>query len=343
MKNSDGVVLESAGQRLAVHDPRGSFAAAITAAAGMTYAEPQPGPGLPDIVEHFEPGRRGFPTDRMNPVTRGVWADDAGNTVVQSVGGSGFSQHWSAEADHLRVRTRWAPSAMESAASSLLRARFDALRAQVLLHYPVLWWASVKGMAPLHVSVLELDGINVLLAGPGGVGKSSLVARELSVGASAVCDNLAVSEGRTMYGVREALRVPREMTADAGGKRTTHGRREQRWHGRVASLRPDVVVAVSRGPRPRATVEAIAPEEARRALVAGTFGAGELRRFWSLAAMLSLGTRRGPAVAPVEEVARSLTDRLPCYRLDLGAHPGPPLRVLLAEQLLQLSREGVGR
>lgn len=341
--NGRVLVVESAGQRLAVLDNTGSFRGAITAAAGLTAAEPRPRAGAPDITEHFEPGRSGFPRDGLSPVTRGVWADEAGNTLVESVGGSGFTQLWSTEAHHLRIRTRWAPSPMESAASSLLRARFDALRAQVLLHYPVLWWAAVKGMAPLHVSVLEVDGINVLLAGPGGVGKSSLVARELAAGSSAVCDNLAVSEGVTMYGVRESLRVPREAGAAPGGRRTTHGRREQRWHGRVGSMRPDMVVALSRGHTPRTTVAAIAPEEARHALVAGTFGAGELRRFWSLAAMLSLGTRRGPALPPVEAVAGRLTDRLPCYRLDLGAHPGPPLRALLADQLLQLHREGVGR
>ena len=335
--------LESAGQRLAVLDGVGPFRAAIAAAAGMTYAEPHPAPGPPDLTHHLEPGRGCFPTQGMSPVTRGVWADDSGTTVVDSVGGSGFTQLWSVEEDHLRIRTRWAPSRTEWAASSALRARFVALRAQVLLHYPVLWWAAVKGMAPLHVSVLELDGVTVLLAGPGGVGKSSLVARELVAGASAVCDNLAVSEGETVYGVREALRLPRESALAVGGRKTTHGRLEQRWHGRVSSLRPDVVVAVSRGTGPRSSVAAISADEARHALVAGTFGAGELRRFWSLAAMVSLGTRQGPAVAPVESVAARLTDRLPCYRLDLGAQAGPPLRVMLADQLLQLRREGVGR
>ncbi|KRE97503.1 hypothetical protein ASG76_01955 [Nocardioides sp. Soil774] len=341
--STDGILLESAGQRLVVCDPRGRLAAAMTSAAGTTFAEAHPRTGLPDIVEHVETGRRGFSTAEMSPVTRGVWADDAGDTVVESVGGSGFTQHWSVDDDRLRIRTRWAPSPAESAAASLLRPRFDALRAQVLLHYPVLWWAVVKGMAPLHVSLLEVDGINVLMAGPGGVGKSSLVARELAAGASAVCDNLAASDGWTVHGVRESLRLPAEMASGAGGRRTTHGRREERWHGRVDSLRPDVVVVVSRGQAPSATVRPIAPEEARHALVAGTFGAGELRRFWSLAAMLSLGTRRGPAVAPVEAVAGTLTQRLPCFRLDLGARPGPPLRVLLADQLLQLGSEGVGR
>ena len=52
--------------------------------------------------------------------------------------------------------------------------RFRALRGQVLLHYPVLWWACLQGRAPLHVSVVEVEGTVVVLAGPGGLGKTTL-------------------------------------------------------------------------------------------------------------------------------------------------------------------------
>jgi hypothetical protein len=253
------------------------------------------------------------------------------------------------EGQELHVRSRWTPSTVETVAAKALRARFDALRAQVLLHYPVLWWAAMRGMAPLHVSVVEIDGVGVLLAGPGGVGKSSLVARELARGASATCDNLAVSDGVTAFGLGEPLRLPPdagEGVADgperASGARTTHGRRLQTWRGRVPSLRPDLVVVLRRGDQAAPSVQRVDEGTAARALVAGTFAAGELRRFWQLAAAVSLGTGVGPVLAPVEHVAATLTSLLPCVEVTLGRRPGPGLSELLGAELAPF-RTGASR
>jgi hypothetical protein len=85
----------------------------------------------------------------------------------------------------------------------------------------------------------------------------------------------------------------------------------------------------------------VTPDVARRALVAGTFAAGELLRFWPLTAALSLSTGRGPAVPQVEAVADRLTSRLPCVELDLGREQGAPLRGLL-ERDLDRVRSSVG-
>jgi hypothetical protein len=46
--------------------------------------------------------------------------------------------------------------------------------------------------------------------------------------------------------------------------------------------------------------------------------AGELRRFWPVAALLAAGTGRGPAHPPVADVAAGLTAALPCWTLRLG-------------------------
>ena len=59
------------------------------------------------------------------------------------------------------------------------------------------------------------------------------------------------------------------------------------------------------------------PAEAARALVAATYMAGELRRFWGLAATLSAGTGIGPVHPPVAEVASLLVRRLPCFELSI--------------------------
>lgn len=289
-------------------------------------------PAVPDLVlAEAAPDRhdRAARTTAM-PVTRGVTREPDGTVVLASAGGSGYRQRWQVGEDSVRVESQWAPSAKESLAARGLPSRFRALRAQVLLHHPVLWWASLDGLAPLHVSVVEVGGTNVLLAGPGGVGKTSLVVGELAAGARATCDNLAVSDGSDVFGLREPLRVPAESAGRRTGPRAAHGRREQRWRQVAPSLRPDVVVVVRRdGGTP-----GLAPvdrDSAHRALVAGTMAAGELMRFWPLAAVLGLATGRGPVLPPVDDVARTLVDRLPCHELRLGDQPGERLHDLLAD------------
>jgi hypothetical protein len=333
-------MLVSAGSRVRVEAGTRSGLADVAAAAGVTALAPAaPGTAydvrlvLEHVREPFEPGAR--------VVTRGVSVAADGTTTIDDVGGSGYAQQWSCTGDELVVRTRWCPAPRALAARHALRTRFRALRGQVLLHHPVLWWAAVRGLAPLHVSVLEIDGTAVLLAGPGGVGKSSLVARELAAGGRAVCDNLAVSDGTTVLGVAEPLKVPPE-TGSGDGPVALHGRREVPWPERLPALRPQVVVVLRRGDAAFATVRPTTPAAACRELVAGTFTAGELRRFWPLAASLALATDRGPAVPPVEAVAARLVQDLPCVEVRLGRVPGDPLRALLHDHLgeIPVARSG---
>jgi len=69
--------------------------------------------------------------------------------------------------------------------------------------------------------------------------------------------------------------------------------------------------------------------EAARELVAGTYMAGELRRFWSFAATLALATGAGPAHPDVCGMAALLASRLPCFEVRV-AHGSPaPISELL--------------
>jgi hypothetical protein len=326
--------LVTAGLPVDVEDQTERHLPALLRAAGLAAPADAGASSAPPAVRIVvEQARRPFDTRGHVVVTRGVSTDDRA-VVLHSVGGSGFSQRWDVCADHVTVRSRWTPGRLELAASAL-RSRHDALRAQVLLHHPALWWAGTLGLAPLHVSVVELDGVVVALAGPGGVGKSTLVADALASGARATCDNVGVSDGTTVFGLRESLRLDGSSSLGEGvvasGHRTTHGRRESSWAGQVPALRPDLLVVVRRGNGPR--VRSVGPETAQRALVAGTFAAGELRRFWTLAAVLGLATGRGAVLPEVDQVARALTSRLPCFELELGSVPGGSLRDLLQAQL----------
>jgi hypothetical protein len=338
--------LLTAGTRVELRDQTGHPVHPVARAAGVADTGSAPLRGDADVRVTVTRGHHGFLVDGLRPVTRGVAAGD-GRVVMSSVGGSGFDQVWDLRGDTVEVRSRWVPGPLERGAT-VLQSRHQALRAQVLLHHPALWWACTRGLAPLHVSVLEVDGVVVLLAGPGGVGTSTLVAQAVEDGARATCDNVGASDGTTVHGLREAMRL--DATVDragsrpapqAGGRATTHGRRELAWDSQVSSLRPDLVVALRRGDGPR--LRAVDPDVAQRALVAGTFAAGELRRFWTLTAVLGLASGVGPVLPPVEETARRLCTGLPCVELELGERPGPSLRDMLAPQLDQVRTAGAAR
>lgn len=343
----------TAGQRVLVDfTPDDSIGAAVQEASGRTLAPiGSSGHDLRLTRLLRRPQAHG-----LEPVARGVWR--SGEAVfLSSAGGSGFAQRWRAlppglphPGARIEVASTWSPSPRERLAAHLLPQRHRALRSQVLLHHPALWAAVAReGLSPLHVSVLEVEGVCILLAGPGGVGKSSLVADALAHGAHAVCDNLGVSDGDVVHGVVEALRLPEGTAFGGGGARAAHHRREHAWTGRVECLRPQLVVVVRRDDHGETRVTGLPSASAARALVAGTYAAGELQRFWPLVAQLALGGL-GPAHPPLQETAYRLTNSLPCFELTLGvpgsgldASGGPTLsrlqRVLAQDLASQSSRK----
>jgi len=111
-----------------------------------------------------------------------------------------------------------------------------------------------------------------------------------------------------------------------------HGRREASVLYPAAELRPDRVVVPRRVDHQRALLQPCEPGRATQALVAGTYAAGELRRYWSFDALLALATGRGPAHPGVSEVAAALAGRLPCFELLMPGRPGPWLTEVLAPE-----------
>jgi hypothetical protein len=290
------------------------------AAAGELAANDRPA----DIEVHVERSDAPFPAPGAEVVTRGA-VRTGGQLVVEDACASGFDLSVRPQGDRLTVRARWRPSSRDRAASALLRSRFHLLARSALLQYPALWWAGVRGAAPLHASAIEVDGCVLLLAGAGGVGKSTLLATELALGAVATSDNLCTSDGETVAGLLEPLR-----TETGSGRRMPHGRRERAWPRRAAVLRPHRVVVVRRGTGAVAATAQVDPAAAARVLVAGTYAAGELRRYWAFAATLALGTGLGPAHPAVDGVAARLVAALPCDELVLPGRPGTRLRDVVA-------------
>jgi len=269
---------------------------------------------------HLEVGRERTPfeTTGWALVTRGAWAAPP-RVLLADACSSGFDLLVEPVGGTLRVIARYRPAARTRAANILLGGRFRLLAAQTLLHYPALWWASLRGRVPLHVSVTAGAGGVTMLAGPSGVGKSTLLSAGLPKGDIATADNVCACDAQTAYGLVEPLRVDRAGPGGSGGPAAPHGRREHPFPRRVPSLEPERLVVLRRCPAGGAEgVAPLPPDEAARELVTGTYMAGELRRFWAFAATLALATGLGPAHPDVAGVASALAARLPCLELRLA-------------------------
>lgn len=285
-----------------------------------------------DVRVTIERGSAAFDVAGWRVLTRDAWCRD-GQVIIRNACSSGLDLQVTAGKPSLDVVARWRPSGRERAAAAVLRARARLLLRAVLLQYPALWRSQQRGRAPLHASVCGLgaaegSGVStVMLAGPGGIGKSTLVHGELLSGAACTCDNLCVSDGQYAWGVVEPLRLPAEAHGGKG-RRMPYGRREAAWPRRTDRLQPDRLVVLTRGGEPAITP--CSHSLAVRHLVAGTYMAGELRRYWAFAATLALGTGLGASHPRVEVIADTLSARLPCLQVTLGNHPGASLRELLA-------------
>jgi hypothetical protein len=318
--------LHTAGERVELTCAVPWIAGILTeGAAGQLTADDG---AAPDVRVTVERGSAAFDITGWRVLTRDAWCRED-QVVIRDACSSGLDVKVTAGVPGLDVAARWRPSGRERAAAAVLPARARLLLRAVLLQYPALWWSQQRGRAPLHASVCRLgaaDGQTVMLAGPGGIGKSTLVHGELLAGATCTCDNLCVSDGRYTWGVVEPLRLPAE-THGGNGRRMPYGRREAAWPRRADRMQPDRLIVLARGGKPAAVPHS--RSLAARHLVAGTYMAGELRRYWAFAATLALGTGLGGIHPPVQMIAGALAGRLPCLRVTLGDQPGVPLRELL--------------
>ncbi len=263
-----------------------------------------------DLRVVVEADRAPFDTNGWRTVTRDTCSLD-GRVVVRDAATSGFDLRLTRDGAVPVMTFRRRPPGRTRAASWVAPGRARLLLRAALLQFPVLWAAAAAGRSPLHAAVLDSGPPGpVLVAGASGAGKTTMVERAVAAGGRWADDNLGVSDGRTVWGLVEPVR-----SVHGGGRSAPHGRHERRLAGRVHSLDPAAVVLLGSGPVPG--VSRIGPEQAARALVAGTYAAGELRRYWPLHAALAMGSGAGPAHPCVQETAWSLASRVPCFVVDL--------------------------
>ena len=265
------------------------------------------------------------PGPHHRPLTRGAWSDGR-EVILLDACASGLDLTIRPSDSGLDIVARARPGWRHRALGALAPDRRVLLHRAVLVQYPAMWWAGVMGHVPLHVSAATVGGSAIVLAGPGGVGKSTLVATLDGASDVPVSDNLCVSDGHTVHGLLEPARA-----LGGSGRRMPHGRRESSWARRVESVVPDAVVVLRRGDRADPVVRRLDASSAARELVGGTYAAGELRRYWAFAATLALGTARGPAHPPVAGVAESMARTRPAYEVLLPSSPGVTLREIAAQ------------
>lgn len=298
--------VETAGERVEVRCADGRIIGLVTRAVGTPLTAPC---GKASVMVHIEPSTAPFELRGLRTITRSAFSDTT-HTVLHNACSSGFDLRVEAS-DQLVITARYRPALSLHGANLLLRSRFALLVGQTLVHYPALWRAGWRGRVPLHVAVLTHAGTAPMLAGPAGVGKSTVVAAALTEGAVVTADNVCAADEHECFGLAEPLRL------DASRRATTsHGRTEKGWRRRAGSLTPDRIVILERGPRGR--VEPARPAQATLALVGGTYAAGELRRYWQFAATLALATGIGPPHPPVGQLARAYAERLPGLRIQVG-------------------------
>ncbi len=313
--------LETAGERLSIDCSLSWVSELVAEGAG---GELQQGEASDASVRvRVDSSRDEFDTRGWELLARGAWRRD-GEVVVENACTAGFDLHLRCAPRNAELTYRWRPPARDRVAARALRSRFHLLARAMLMQYPVFWWAGTRGRAPLHASACEAGRWIPMLTAPSGVGRSTLVLAELASGGRATGDNLAVGDGTTLWGLVEPLRVE-----GGGGRRMPHGRNEAPMPNRVDALMPDSLVVLERGRAECSVLSTSSPDTAARSLVTSTYMAGELRRYWSLAAMLSAGTGVGPAHAPVTEVASIFAAKLPCFSLALGEGPDAGLSELL--------------
>jgi hypothetical protein len=271
-----------------------------------------------------EAGHEAFPTRGWELLARGAWRR-GGELVLENVCTAGFDLHLSHRDERPSFTYRWRPPARDRAAARVLRSRFHLLARAALLQYPPLWLAGTKGRAPLHASACSAGGSTALVTAHSGIGRSTLVLGEVEAGARATGDNLAVGDGTRLWGVVEPVRVQ-----GGGGRRMPHGRHETPLPNRLDSAAPSCVVVLTRGTDDEPSLSRRSSAAAADVLVASTYMAGELRRYWPFAAALTAGTGRGSSHPAIVKVAGAFSTNLPCYTLALGRETRPCLFDLLA-------------
>jgi hypothetical protein len=212
---------------------------------------------------------------------------------------------------------------------ALRRRRFTTLL-YYLVYYPCFWWLERhEGLHPIHAAGVETNDEVVVLAGPSGVGKSTLAAALASLpGARLLSDTFLLQRGTSVLPVREPLLL--DQWSRAWLEQASELLQPIHWRycldrdgyhwpqERLSSGGPvSVVLFPHRAARPY--VRRLSPLEAHGRISAGNFIVNDLRRYWAYAAVLEM-LDSSPLMHERENEILALTAVVPSY--EVGLHAG---------------------
>ncbi|MBX3026843.1 hypothetical protein KF840_18195 [bacterium] len=232
---------------------------------------------------------------------------------------------------------------------TLRRRRFTTLL-YYLVYYPCFWWLEHRGLGhPIHAGGVQLpDGI-VALAGPSGVGKSTLVAGLASdPTARLLSDTFLIQRGTSVRAVPEPLLLDQWSRGWLGSNadvllpiphRYSLGRGGFHWPDEQLVGGGEVRLLVF--PQRAAThyVRPLPPQQAQGRIRAGDLIVNDVRRYWAYASVLEV-LDPTPLVQAREQSLAELVNRVPAFEVGLTADVPRPVMVGLINGLLQRETAG---
>lgn len=205
------------------------------------------------------------------------------------------------------------------------RKRFTTLL-YYLVYYPAFWVSeTLHGRHPIHAAGVVSEGGAVVLAGPSGVGKSTLSVALAAGGAAFLSETFLLHRGTEVWPVREPILLDdfsRRWLGDAMAGLEPLGRSfvfARNGYHRLAGLADRGQATVLLLPRraPQTYVRPMAAEEAHRRLSASGQLIRDQRRYAAFAAAFESLAPLG-LVERREQELRRLTEGASCFELGLG-------------------------
>lgn len=210
----------------------------------------------------------------------------------------------------------------------LQRAKRFTTLLYYLAYYPIFWCAETwHGFHPIHAAGAVTDAGAIVLAGPSGVGKSTLAIALAASGARLLSETFLLQRGDTARPVREPILLDAWSRTWLGdGMRHCEPLRggfvfERDGFHYLDQLADEARVALIvlpiRAPHPH--VRALTAEEAHQRISAANQLVKDLRRYWAFAAALEPLAPSG-LMARRETALRVFTESARCVELGIHAN-----------------------